>query len=117
MKNKLSRLCNKILYIGAVMYVMMANCKTVYAGSLKDSIYVTGTKKMAADALLAIQIIAASVCVVLVAWNLFRMKTSDDNEEPRYKKKAITVVIVVIVIETIGTLMGTVGGYYGVKFS
>ena len=117
MKNKLNKIWNMMLYIGAVIYVTMASGRTAYAGSLKDSIYVTGTKKMAADALVAIQIVAASVCVVLVAWNLFRMKTSDDNEEPRYKKKAITVVVIVIVIETIGTLMGTVGGYYGVKFS
>lgn len=104
-------------YILAVVYVVMAKGMTVRAGSLKDSIYVTGTKKLAADALVAIQVVAAVAAVAVVAWNLLRMKLSEENEEGRYKKKAIGVVIVVIVIETIGTLLGIIGGYYGVKFS
>ena len=104
-------------YILAVVYVVMAKGMTARAGSLKDSVYVTGTKKLAADALVAIQVVAAVAAVAVAAWNLLRMKLSEDTEEGKYRKKAIGVVIIVIIIETIGSLFGIIGGYYGVQFS
>ena len=114
---QLQRIKQTVGYILVVMYIVMAEGVSSRAASLKDSIYVTGTKQLAADALVAIQIVAAVIAVALVGWNLFCMKLGEENEESRYKKRAITTVIVTIIIETIGTLFGIIGGYYGVKFS
>lgn len=108
-----------IVYVLSVIYVALCYGSNVYAQSIQDTVLVTGTKKLAADALVAVQIIAAPVGVAVFGWFKFQeMAAGDDQgEQSKFKKLQRGVVAAVVIVELIGTLAGTLGGYYGIKFS
>lgn len=83
--------------------------------TLQQSIYVTGTKKLFADGLVACQgILAAVIAFMIVLWEIMK-RCSDDNEGPKFTKLQKGSLIGLIVGETIGVLIGVLGGYYGFK--
>ena len=88
----------------------------MYASGFKGSIYETGTKKMMKDLLTVGQgLIAAIILVLWIVWEL--QKRASDNEEEKFSKKQKGALIGLILAETIGTLVGIIGGYYGVSIS
>jgi len=105
----------QIVRLLAAGYVVAASGTNVYANGFKGSIYDTGTKKMFKDLLTVAQGLAVLIVLVLwVVWEL-QKRASDDNEESRYGKRQRNAVIGLIVAETIGTLFGIIGGYYGIS--
>lgn len=100
----------------AAVYVILAGGMNVYASGFKGSIYETGTKKMMKDLLTVGQgLIAAIILVLWIVWEL--QKRASDNEEEKFSKKQKGALIGLILAETIGTLVGIIGGYYGVSIS
>lgn len=120
MKNDVKKkVLNGRMYIAgllAAMYVILAGSMNVYASGFKGSIYETGTKKMMKD-LLAVGhgLIAAIIMVLWIVWEL--QKRAADNEEEKFSKKQKGALIGLIIAETIGMLIGIIGGYYGFSIS
>lgn len=119
MRNKKLKWYRVIVYALSVTYITLVHGSNVYADTIQDSVLVTGTKELAADALVAIQIVSAPVGLMLFGW--FKLQESlageDSGEQTKFKKLQRVVFVAIIVIELIGTLAGTLGGYYGIKFS
>lgn len=83
---------------------------------VQSNIVVTGTKKLFGDLLVAAQSILIPVVLALYVWWQIQKNTAEDNEESRYTKKQKAAIIGLIIAELIGTIAGTIGGYYGIKF-
>ena len=83
---------------------------------VQSNIVVTGTKKLFGDLLVAAQSILIPVVLALYVWWQIQKNTAEDNEESRYTKKQKAAIIGLIIAELIGTIAGTIGGYYGLKF-
>lgn len=120
MKNDVKKkVLNGRMYIAgllAAMYVILAGSMNVYASGFKGSIYETGTKKMMKDLLAVGQgLIAAIIMVLWIVWEL--QKRAADNEEEKFSKKQKGALIGLIIAETIGMLIGIIGGYYGFSIS
>lgn len=120
MKNDVKKkVLNGRMYIAgllAAMYVILAGSMNVYASGFKGSIYETGTKKMMKDLLTVGQgLIAAIIMVLWIVWEL--QKRAADNEEEKFSKKQKGALIGLIIAETIGMLIGIIGGYYGFSIS
>ena len=104
----------RIVRMFAAVYFILISSISAYANGFKGSIYETGTKKMMKGLLTVGQgIIAAVILVLWIVWEL--QKRSSDNEEEKFSKKQKGAVIGLIIAETIGTLLGIIGGYYGVS--
>lgn len=82
---------------------------------IQNSIVVTGTKKLFGDALVACQIILIPIVLAAFVWWQIQKNTCEENEESRFTKKQKTALVGLIVAELIGTLIGTIGGYYGLN--
>lgn len=118
-KNKKLRWYGAIVCALSVVFITLLYGGYAYASGIQDSVLVTGTKKLASDALVAVQVIAAPIGLLLFGWFKFQEMAAGDEggEQAKFKKLQRVVVIAVVVIELIGTLAGTLGGYYGIKFS
>ena len=104
---------NRLVYAMVGVYLLLQR-QMVYATGFKGSIYETGTKKMLKDLLGTGQaILAALVLLMVVIWELMK-RAGDENEEGRYSKRQKNAVIGLIIAETVSTLFGIIGGYYGV---
>lgn len=82
-------------------------------GTIKDSILVTGTKKLIDDITSAIQIVGPVVATAYATYNGFKLSGAEDNEVPILKKK-IKISIMGGTIALVGaTLFKIVLSYYG----
>lgn len=103
-----------IVSLFVVTYVILAYGSVVRAGSIQESIYVTGTKKLLKDGLTALQVIVAAGGVVMwVVWEIGK-RVGEENEEGRYSKRQKGLILGIIVAETIGTFFNVILKYYGV---
>lgn len=102
-----------ILSFMMISYFVLLHSNRVYAGIL-DSIYVTGTLRMLADARTALQLIIAAFFIVLLLLFELKKRASEDQEEAKYKKIQIGLIIGLILAETVVTFLGTIGEYFGV---
>lgn len=82
---------------------------------IQNSVLVTGTRKLFGDALVACQILLVPIVLALFVWWQIQKNTCEENEDSRFTKKQKTAIIGLIVAELIGTLIGTIGGYYGLN--
>lgn len=101
----------------AFLSILAVSGRNAYASGFKGSIYETGTKKMLKDLLSVGQGLAA--VLVLALWVLWEMqkRAGDENEEGKYSKKQKGAIIGLVIVETIGTFVGIVGGYYGISIN
>lgn len=83
---------------------------------VQSNIVVTGTKKLFGDLLVAAQGILIPIVLAMCVWWQIQKSTAEDNEESRYTKKQKAAIIGLIIAELIGTIAGTIGGYYGISF-
>lgn len=103
--------------IWVFLYILAASGINAYADGFKGSIYETGTKRMMKDLLSVGQGVAAAVVLVLwLVWEI-QKRMGEDTDEGRFTKKQKGAVIGLIIAETIGTLFGIIGGYYGVSIN
>ncbi len=81
---------------------------------IQDSIFVTGTKKLFGDALVALQIILIPIVCAAWVWLQLQKTVGEDNDQEKNSKKQKLLIIGLIIAELIGSLIGTIGGYYGI---
>ena len=107
----------KMLRMLIFLYMLAVSGRNVYASGFKGSIYDTGTKKMMKDLLSVGQTVIA--VLVLALWLLWEIqkRAGAENEEEKYSKKQKGAIIGLVFAETIGTLVGIIGGYYGISIS
>ena len=103
MKNKLMKLRGKITVIMMNMitcFLMAQNY--VYAGGIGSSKLFTGTKSMFNDMKTPLIGLSSVIGIVMIIYNLIRMKMSDDVDTKMYKKRiGIMFVSVVALVPTI----------------
>lgn len=114
--SKAGNLSKKVRNVAVTMitalYLTLAYSNYAYA--FQGSIYETGTKKLASDLLKVAQgVIGAAALALFVIWEI-QKRMSEENEEVKFSKKQKSLIVGVIVAETIGTLFGLIGGYYGI---
>lgn len=98
----------------AIFCIVMLYSSSVFA--IQNSVYVTGTKKLAEDLLSAIQIIAIPVVLALIAfWALKRKAIDDQGDDAHLKKMQAGALITLILIETIAPLIKLILGYYNIS--
>lgn len=117
MKEKMKTLFFKMkrFMISAIATFSMAFFYSTTCYAVENSIYVTGTKKLLKDGLAAAQVIVAALILVLwVIWEI-QKRLAEDNEDVKFSKKQKSAIIGLILAETIATLFGIIGGYYGFK--
>lgn len=117
MKEKIKQIFIKTKY--HLITAMTAFCMAFfyatpcYATGIGNSIYVTGTKKLLKDGLAAAQVVIGLLILVLwVVWEI-QKRMAEDNEDAKYSKKQKSAIVGLILAETIATLFGIIGGYYG----
>lgn len=100
--------------IAAIIWMVMLYSNPIFA--IQNSVYVTGTKKLAEDFLSAIQIIAIPVVLALIAfWALKRKAMDDQGDDSHLKKMQTGALITLILIETLAPLIKLILGYYNIS--
>lgn len=98
----------------AIFYMVMLYSNSALA--IQNSVYVTGTKKLAEDFLSAIQIIAIPVVLALIGfWALKRKAMDDQGDDSHLKKMQVGALITLILIETLAPLIKLILGYYNIS--
>lgn len=116
-KENVKRKMAGMFQIWMFLYILAASGTNAYATGFKGSIYETGTKRMMKDLLSVGQGVAAAVVLVLwLVWEI-QKRMGEDTDEGRFTKKQKGAVIGLIIAETIGTLFGIIGGYYGISIN
>ena len=82
---------------------------------IQSSILFTGTKKLFGDLLVAFQIVLIPIVVALYVFWEIQKRTGDDTEDSRFTKKQKGAIIGLIIAELISSLIGIIGGYYGLS--
>ena len=110
MKNKLMKLRGKITVIMMNMitcFLMAQNY--VYAGGIGSSKLFTGTKSMFNDMKIGL---SSVIGIVMIIYNLIRMKMADDVDTKIYKKRIGIILISMVLVVSVVALVPTILSYY-----
>lgn len=113
MKNKLMKLRGKITVIMMNMitcFLMAQNY--VYAGGIGSSILFTGTKSMFNDMKTPLIGLSSVIGIVMIIYNLIRMKMSDDVDTKMYKKRIGIILVCMVLVVSVVALVPTILSYY-----
>ncbi len=106
----------RAVMVNAAVVICMVMLYSNSTFALQNSVYVTGTKKLAEDLLSAIQIIAIPVVLALIAfWALKRKAMDDQGDDSHLKKMQAGALITLILIETLAPLIKLILGYYNIS--
>ena len=107
MKNKLMKLRGKITVIMMNMitcFLMAQNY--VYAGGIGSSKLFTGTKSMFNDMKTPLIGLSSVIGIVMIIYNLIRMKMSDDVDTKMY------ILVCMVLVVSVVALVPTILSYY-----
>ena len=112
-RNFICQIKGKVSQISLMMFLILIQVTNVYAG-INDSVFVSGTKKMAKDGTKAVQAISAVACVLCVSYAaLMKMISSKEEMEGKKYDKWIKVAIVCgIVCVAAEPFINMFTGYY-----
>lgn len=113
MKNKLMKLRGKITVIMMNMitcFLMAQNY--VYAGGIGSSKLFTGTKSMFNDMKIPLIGLSSVIGIVMIIYNLIRMKMSDDVDTKMYKKRIGIILVCMVLVVSVVALVPTILSYY-----
>lgn len=113
MKNKLVKLRGKITVIMMNMitcFLMAQNY--VYAGGIGSSKLFTGTKSMFNDMKAPLIGLSSVIGIVMIIYNLIRMKMSDDIDTKMYKKRIGIILVCMVLVVSVVALVPTILSYY-----
>ena len=113
MKNKLMKLRGKI----TVIMMNMITCfllalNHVYAGGIGSSKLFTGTKSMFNDMMTPLIGLSSVIGIVMIIYNLIRMKMSDDVDTKIYKKRIGIILVCMVLVVSVVALVPTILSYY-----
>ena len=113
MKNKLMKLRGKITVIMMNMitcFLMAQNY--VYAGGIGSSKLLTGTKSMFNDMKTPLIGLSSVIGIVMIIYNLIRMKMADDVDTKMYKKRIFIILVCMVLVVSVVALVPTILSYY-----
>ena len=113
MKNKLMKLRGKITVIMMNMitcFLMAQNY--VYAGGIGSSKLFTGTKSMFNDTKTPLIGLSSVIGIVMIIYNLIRMKMADDVDTKMYKKRIFIILVCMVLVVSVVALVPTILSYY-----
>lgn len=100
------------LVIVSVAIICILQTDFVYAGGLSSSKAVTGTKKLANDAIKVVQVLGPIVAGLMAGWNGLKLSGADDDEVKPIKKR-IRICFIGGVLALIGaTIINVILSYY-----
>ena len=106
MKNKLMKLRGKITVIMMNMITCFLMAQNhVYAGGIGSSKLFTGTKSMFNDMKTPLIGLSSVIGIVMIIYNLIRMKMSDDVDKKRIGIILVCMVLVVSVVALVPTIL------------
>ena len=113
MKNKLMKLRGKITVIMMNMITCFLMAQNhVYAGGIGSSKLLTGTERMLNDMKKPLIGLSSAIGVVMIIYNLIRMKMGDDVDTKMYKKRIGIILICMVLVVSVVTLVSTILSYY-----
>ena len=113
MKNKLMKLRGKITVIMMNMitcFLMAQNY--VYAGGIGSSKLFTGTKSMFNVMKTPLIGLYSVIGIVMIIYNLIRMKMADDVDTKMYKKRIFIILVCMVLVVSVVALVPTILSYY-----
>lgn len=113
MKNKLMKLRGKITVIMMNMITCFLMAQNhVYAGGIGSSKLFTGTKSMSNDMKTPLIGLSSVIGIVMIIYNLIRMKMSDDMDTKMYKKRIGIILVCMVLVVSVVALVPTILSYY-----
>ena len=113
MKNKLMKLRGKITVIMMNMITCFLMAQNhVYAGGIGSSKLFTGTKRMLNDMKKPLIGLSSAIGVVMIIYNLIRMKMGDDVDTKMYKKRIGIILGCLVLVVSVVALVPTILSYY-----
>ena len=113
MKNKLMKLRGKITVIMMNMITCFLMAQNhVYAGGIGSSKLSTGTKSMFNDMKTPLIGLSSVIGIVMIIYNLIRMKMGDDVDTKMYKKRIGIILICMVLVVSVAALVPTILSYY-----
>ena len=113
MKNKLMKLRGKITVIMMNMITCFLMAQNhVYAGGIGSSKLFTGTKSMGNDMKTPLIGLSSVIGIVMIIYNLIRMKMSDDVDTKMYKKRIGIILVCMVLVVSVVALVPTILSYY-----
>lgn len=100
----------RALYYAASAYAMQR--QAAVATSIKDSILITGTKKLFKNATTALLVLIPVTVGLVCLWHLWQLQGADDNEAAQLKKKIKNKVIYAVIAEAFDALITLIMSYY-----
>ena len=113
MKNKLMKLRGKITVIMMNMITCFLMAQNhVYAGGIGSSKLFTRTKSMFNDMKTPLIGLSSVFGIVMIIYNLIRMKMSDDVDTKMYKKRIGIILVCMVLVVSVVALVPTILSYY-----
>ena len=84
----------------------------VYAGGIGSSKLFTGTKSMFNDMNTPLIGLSSVIGIVMIIYNLIRMKMSDDVDTKMYKKRIGIILVCMVLVVSVVALVPTILSYY-----
>ncbi len=113
MKNKLMKLRGKITVIMMNMITCFLMAQNhVYAGGIGSSKLFTGTKSMCNDMKTPLIGLSSVIGIVMIIYNLIRMKMADDVDTKMYKKRIFIILVCMVLVVSVVALVPTILSYY-----
>ena len=108
MKNKLMKLRGKITVIMMNMITCFLMAQNhVYAGGIGSSKLFTGTKSMLNDMKTPLIGLSSVIGIVMIIYNLIRMKMADDVDT-----KMFIILVCMVLVVSVAALVPTILSYY-----
>lgn len=113
MKNKLMKFKGKItvIMLNVITCFLMAQ-NYVYAAGIGSSKLFTGTKSMFNDMKTPLIGLSSVIGIVMIIYNLIRMKMADDMDTKMYKKRIGIIIACMVLVVSIAALVPVILSYY-----
>lgn len=113
MRNKLRKVKRKFTVILAnVLLCFSLTQNYVMAAGIGSSKLFTGTNKMFSDMRTPLIGLSSVIGIVMIIYNLIRMKMADDMDTKMYKKKIGTILICLVLVVSVVALVPVILSYY-----
>lgn len=107
---KLNR--KKSMFILTIVCIMVLGNSVVFATTIQDSIFFTGTMKLLNDSSKALMILAPIVGAVLGGFFFMRKGAADEMDQKTWQKRINNTLVAVIGAELISVAINLISSYY-----
>lgn len=98
--------------VGAAMLGVAISIHSASA-DISSSALFTGTTNLVNDLMTWMQIFGGSISGAVLVYSLIRRSMADENDQKKWKDKAIVAGVIAVLVVVAGGLIKTITGYYG----